>query len=113
MLALNFDMVQREHYHLYIYIYKRSLIPLLRKEQCCFYKAATFGFLLTAFTCIALWIPWAATTQAGTTGRGTSRRRPRQGLRRQVQLTEGMDATEREISFVRWSTPLIAGSLYL
>lgn len=59
------------------------------KEQCCFYKAATFGFLLTAFTCIALWIPWAATTQ--------------------VQLTEGMDATEREISFVRWSTPLIVG----
>ena len=27
----------------------------------------------------------------------------------QVQLTEGMDATEREITFVRWSTPLIVG----
>ena len=25
----------------------------------------------------------------------------------EVQLTEGMDATEREIAFVRWSTPLI------
>lgn len=59
------------------------------KEQCCFYKAATVAYLLTALTCITIWIPWAATTE--------------------VQLTEGMDATEREITFVRWSTPLIVG----
>lgn len=29
----------------------------------------------------------------------------------EVQLTEGMDATEREITFVRWSTPLIVSWL--
>ena len=27
---------------------------------------------------------------------------------RQVQLTESMDAVEREMMFVRWATPLIA-----
>ena len=36
------------------------------QEQCCFYKAATVAYLLTALTCITIWIPWAATTEAVT-----------------------------------------------
>ena len=34
------------------------------QEQCCFYKAATVAFIFTGFICIAIWIPWAATTEA-------------------------------------------------
>ncbi|CAJ1376820.1 unnamed protein product [Effrenium voratum] len=59
------------------------------KEQCLFYRAATLAFVVTALLCIGVWIPWAATTE--------------------VQLTESMDAVEREMMFVRWATPLIVG----
>ena len=38
--------------------------PFVLQEQCCFYKAATVAFIFTGFICIAIWIPWAATTEA-------------------------------------------------
>lgn len=58
------------------------------------------AFIGTALLCLAVWIPWAATTEAA---------QVTCFIRQEVQLRDSMDPVEREISFVRWSTPLIVG----